>query len=148
VDIPAYQGTPIQAAADGVVYTARDNGYGYNYIILAHADGFMSVYGHVSEIMVQEGETVPQGGIIAMSGGMPGTKGAGYMTTGPHLHFEVLKNGTYTDPLDYLSLDVLTREQVEGQLPEKYWDKWENDSFKAAFKEDDFELESGYERVR
>lgn len=148
VDIPTYQGTPIQAAADGVVYTAKDNGYGYSYIILAHADGFMSVYGHVSEILVQEGETVAQGGIIGMSGGMPGTKGAGYMTTGPHLHFEVLKNGTHSDPLDYLSLDVLTREQLEAQLPEKYYDKWEADSFKAALKEDDFELESGYERVR
>lgn len=124
VDIPEYQGSPVRAAADAVVYTAKDNGYGYNYIILAHAGGLMSVYGHVSEILVEEGQMVPQGTIIALSGGMPGTLGAGYMTTGPHLHFETLLNGNHVDPLNYLPLEVLTEEQVEW-LPEKYHEAWD-----------------------
>lgn len=123
VDIPQYQGSPVRAAADGVVYTARDNGYGYSYIILAHSGGLMTVYGHVSSILVQEGSLVPKGAIIALSGGMPGTLGAGYMTTGPHLHFEVHLNGSFVDPLNYLPLEILTADQAE-HLPEKYQDRW------------------------
>jgi len=130
VDIPEYQGSPIRAAADGVVYTARDNGYGYSYIILAHADGFTTAYGHVSSILVDEGQTVPKGSIIALSGGMPGTLGAGYMTTGPHLHFEMRLSGSFVDPLNYLPLDVLTEDQI-GKLPEKYQDRWAEAALKA-----------------
>ncbi len=122
-DMPTPQGTPIRAAADGVVYTARDNGYGYSYISIAHSGGMITVYGHVYEILVKEGDMVSQGAIIGLSGGMPGTKGAGYMTTGPHLHFEMLLNGLYVDPLNYLPLNVLKEEQTEN-LPEKYVDAW------------------------
>lgn len=123
VDIPEYQGTPVHAAGDGVVYTAKDNGYGYSYIILAHAGGLMTVHGHMSEILVKEGDKILQGSIIGLSGGMPGTKGAGYMTTGPHLHFEVLKNGTHVDPLQYLPLTILSKSFAET-MPEKYYDMW------------------------
>ncbi len=124
VDIPEYQGSPVRAAADGVVYTARDNGYGYSYVIIAHAGGLLTVYGHMSNILVEEAQTIAKGSIIGLSGGMPGTIGAGYMTTGPHLHFEVHLNGLYVDPLEYLPLDILTEEQIE-RLPEKYFDNWE-----------------------
>lgn len=124
VDIPKYQSTPIHAAADGVVYTAKDNGYGYSYIILAHGGGLTTVYGHVSNILVKEGDKVIQGAIIGLTGGMPGTKGAGYMTTGPHLHFEVHKNGTPVDPLLYLPLDVLSQEFAVS-MPDKYYSRWQ-----------------------
>lgn len=125
IDIPAYQGSPVRVAEDGVVYTARDNGYGYSYVIVAHAGGFMSVYGHCSNVLVEAGQTLAKGSIICLSGGMPGTKGAGFMTTGPHLHFEMLLNGLYVDPLDYLPIEILSEEQIEA-LPEKYHDDWEN----------------------
>lgn len=119
VDIRAYQGTPIKAVADGVVYKAKDNGYGYSYIMLAHANGYMTLYGHVSDILVTDGQEVQAGDIIGLSGATPGTKGAGLYTTGPHLHFEVMKNGAYVDPLNYLNLAYLRLDT----LPEKYLTK-------------------------
>ena len=118
-DIPQYQGSAVRAAADGYVFKVSDNGYGYSYIVLAHADGFSTVYGHMSEMLVKEKDVVFRGSIIGLSGGMPGTKGAGYMTTGPHLHFELHLNGTPVDPLKYLPLSKLP-EVYQESLPAKY----------------------------
>ncbi|MBU1152144.1 peptidoglycan DD-metalloendopeptidase family protein [Patescibacteria group bacterium] len=124
IDLPVPQGSFVRATSNGVVFTARDNGYGYSYIIIAHGGGFQTVYGHMSKILVKEGQAVGAGAVIGLSGGMPGTLGAGYMTTGPHLHFEMLRNGIYVDPLGNLPLENLSREHLES-LPEKYLDLWE-----------------------
>lgn len=103
IDIPTDQLTPVKAPLSGRVVKVHDGGAtGYSYLQLAHRDGYSTVYGHVYEFKVQEGQVVQQGQIIALSGGAIGTKGAGRLTTGPHLHFEVLKNGQYVNPLDYL----------------------------------------------
>jgi murein DD-endopeptidase MepM/ murein hydrolase activator NlpD len=131
VDIPEYQGSAVRASANAVVYTAKDNDYGYSYIILAHAGGFQTVYGHMNKILVEEGQFVAQGSILGLSGGMPGTLGAGYMTTGPHLHFEMLLNGIHVDPLSYLPLDTLTQDQITN-LPEKYQKAWEKSLLKTV----------------
>lgn len=112
IDIRAYQDSIVYAPADGIVYKVRDNGYGYSYLILAHSDNLLTVYGHISEFLVEEGDMVLQGQPIAKSGGTPGTPGAGTMTTGAHLHFEVYDSGVHVDPLDYLPVFDLPAEYI------------------------------------
>jgi len=128
IDIPTMQGTTIHAPKDGIVYKVKDNGMGYSYIILSHKGQIMTVYGHVSSILVKEGQAVTAGTVIGLSGGMLGTKGAGYMTTGAHLHFEVLYKGSHVDPLDYLSLSKLPL----NDLPSKYAKRVESEGIRRA----------------
>jgi murein DD-endopeptidase MepM/ murein hydrolase activator NlpD len=116
IDIRARQGSSVKAASPGIVFRAKDNGYGYNYITIVHAGGLNTIYGHILEIFVQEGDIVQAGQLIGLSGGMPGTPGAGYMTTGPHLHFEVIKNKKHQNPLDFLPLEQLPA----SYIPEEY----------------------------
>jgi murein DD-endopeptidase MepM/ murein hydrolase activator NlpD len=104
IDIPVLQGTVVRAPADGTVDSVADNDMGYSYLILKH-QGVATLYGHVSSFLVQEGESVRAGDPIALSGGQPGTRGAGALTTGPHLHFETIINGEHVDPLTILPDD-------------------------------------------
>jgi murein DD-endopeptidase MepM/ murein hydrolase activator NlpD len=99
IDIAADVGTPIFAAADGVVETSEWNSGGYgNMIDIRHADGSMTRYGHLNRSLVQPGQKVKQGEQIAEMGS------TGY-STGPHLHFEVhpvSADGGAVDPIAYL----------------------------------------------
>jgi murein DD-endopeptidase MepM/ murein hydrolase activator NlpD len=103
IDIFAFQGTFVKAAADGTVSQVVDGGLtGYSYVTIEHSNGFKTVYGHLSEINVSVGDSVSVNDVIGRSGGTPGTPGAGSTTTGPHLHFEVWYNGVTVDPENYL----------------------------------------------
>ncbi len=104
IDIACPQGTPIRAPAAGYVARTRNAGYGYSYITLVHTETLQTRYGHVSSFATSEGEFVKAGQTIGYTGGMPGTKGAGYLTTGPHLHFEVRvgPDEEAVNPLNYL----------------------------------------------
>lgn len=91
MDLAAPLGTPVMAAADGeVVFTGKNGGYG-NTVILLHSNGYKTVYAHCSKIVVEVGEKVKMGRVIAAVG-RTGT------ATGAHLHFEVYKNGKLFNP--------------------------------------------------
>lgn len=105
IDIWTSQWSDVTAPADGYVYFVLPPvPGGYSYLAIKHRDGYVSVYGHLSEIKVEKYEFVHRGQLIAKSGGAPGTPGAGPMTSGAHLHFEIWKNREPVDPLRYLSL--------------------------------------------
>ncbi len=98
-DIAVPQGTVVHASSDGVVFIVRDGGKtGYTYVLIGHANGFATLYGHLSSVNVTAGQEVSAGDPIGLSGGEPGTHGAGPMTTGAHVHFEVIKDGENIDP--------------------------------------------------
>ncbi len=103
IDIPTEQGTEVVAPADGTVEKYADNGLGYSYLVLRHNDHIETIYGHITAALVKEGDTVKAGQAIALSGGRIGSKGAGSLTTGPHLHFGMKIDGQLSDPLPHLS---------------------------------------------
>lgn len=107
IDIPVPQGSDVKSATAGYVYKAVDNGKGFSYIVILHRDNIRTMYGHISKIMVEEGQMVQEGEVIGLSGGTPGTDGAGTLTTGPHLHFQVTEGNNPQNPLEYLSLSAL-----------------------------------------
>jgi len=103
IDIRAAQGTTLRATASGYVARVKfDGSTNYAYIMIIHDNSFSSVYGHVSSVSVSADQYVTQGQVIGTSGGAPRTAGAGPFTTGPHLHFEIRKDGIPVNPLDYL----------------------------------------------
>ena len=96
IDIAAQTGTPVRAVADGrVVYAGMDDQFG-NLVEIDHGRRLSTRYGHCSRMVVRAEQIVKKGDIIAYVGS------TGRVTTGPHLHFEVLKNGRLVDPNTYL----------------------------------------------
>jgi murein DD-endopeptidase MepM/ murein hydrolase activator NlpD len=97
LDLAAKVGTPVVSSADGeVIFTGRNGGYG-NSVIIQHKNGYKTVYAHCSQILVEVGETVKMGRVIAAVG-RTGT------ATGAHLHFEVFLNGKLMNPESALNI--------------------------------------------
>ena len=95
VDIAAKEGTPVLAAAEGLVLFS-DWTYRYGYLVLiSHRSGYVTFYGHNQALFVRAGERVKQGEPIALVG-------SSGQSTAPHLHFEIWADGTPVDPVDLM----------------------------------------------
>ncbi len=101
IDILAEVGTPVRAVKSGIVLNAeRNHGMG-KYVEISHREGLVTIYGHLSRIMVKRGQRVKQGEIIGEVGK---TGNANRRLILPHLHFEIRKFGSPLDPVNYLYL--------------------------------------------
>lgn len=95
IDLANRTGTKIIATADGKVRSiSRSTGMG-KMIVIDHGYGFQTRFGHLSEIKVHTGQKVKRGDVIGLMGS------TGY-STGPHLHYEVIRNGKFLDPRDFI----------------------------------------------
>ena len=99
IDIKGKTGEDIRATANGkVTFAGVQSGYG-NVVRVQHGNGYETVYGHLSRIDVKAGQGIQAGHVV----GLLGSTGR---STGPHLHYEVVRNGERLDPENYLNLDV------------------------------------------
>lgn len=96
IDIAVSSGTPIIAAGSGEVVTATYSSSAGNYVMISHGNRLYTVYMHCSRLAVKVGDTVSKGQVIAYVGSTG-------ISTGAHLHFGVSQNGSYVNPLNYVS---------------------------------------------
>ncbi|MBP7438529.1 MAG: M23 family metallopeptidase, partial [Bacteroidia bacterium] len=109
MDFTSPVGTEIHATGNGVVNKVEYDGRGYgNNVIISHGFGYQTLYGHMSKILVRPGQKVSRGDLI----GYVGNTGT---STGPHLHYEVLKGGKPVNPVNYYYND-LTPEEYQTML--------------------------------
>jgi murein DD-endopeptidase MepM/ murein hydrolase activator NlpD len=95
IDLAAPAGTPVKTAAPGTtLYAGEQKGYGL-IVIVEHGGGLITLYAHNRDVRVKTGQKVREGQVVA-------TVGDSGKTSGPHLHFEVRKDGVPVDPLEYL----------------------------------------------
>lgn len=109
MDFAAEQGTPIYATGDGMVETADANAQGYgNHVVINHGFGYQTLYGHMSKMAVKVGKKIKRGELV----GYVGSTG---LSTAPHIHYEVIKNGEKVNPINFYFND-LTPQQYQVML--------------------------------
>jgi murein DD-endopeptidase MepM/ murein hydrolase activator NlpD len=102
IDISTAIGSPVMAAADGIVVAVGHTASGYgNYVVIAHGAGIETLYGHLLVTKVSFGDPVSRGQVI----GLEGSTG---FSTGPHVHFELRVNNAVLDPMPYLPIPGTT----------------------------------------
>lgn len=100
MDFTAMQGTPIYATGDGFIERADNTAQGYgNHVVINHGFGYQTLYAHMSRIRCKVGQKVKRGELI----GYVGSTG---LSTAPHVHYEVIKNGEKTNPINFYYNDL------------------------------------------
>ena len=100
LDIHGNVGTKVVASGDGIVAMAGHSGGGYgNIVVINHGYGYQTLYAHLSKVLVRPGKRVERGDLIARSG-------RSGLVSGPHLHYEVRRNGISMDPTDFFYDDI------------------------------------------
>lgn len=114
MDFASPEGTPIYATGDGVVERADNTAQGYgNHVVLNHGYGYQTLYGHMSKIATSAGKKVKRGELI----GYVGSTG---LSTAPHVHYEVIKNGEKVNPINFYYNDLSPEEyQIMLELSSK-----------------------------
>ncbi len=114
MDFAAEQGTPIYATGDGVVDEADANSQGYgNHVVIGHGFGYQTLYGHMSKMAVSVGQKIKRGQLI----GYVGSTG---LSTAPHVHYEVIKNGEKVNPINFYFNDLSPQQyQIMRELSSK-----------------------------
>ena len=106
MDFSAPEGTEIYATGDGVIARADNTAQGYgNHVVINHSYGYETLYGHMQKFIVHIGQQIKRGQLI----GYVGSTG---LSTAPHVHYEVHKNGTTVNPINFYYND-LTPEQYQ-----------------------------------
>lgn len=95
IDIAVAEGTEVYACDSGLIDFAGYNDGSGNYVVISHTDGYTSLYLHLSKLMVQKGDSVQKGDLVGLSGSTG-------IATGPHLHFEIKKDGIYQNPREVI----------------------------------------------
>ena len=107
MDFPSKTGRPVYATGDGVIENVESNFWGYgNIVLINHGFGYKTMYAHLSEFKSKIGQKVKRGEVV----GFIGSTGK---STGPHLHYEVIKNGEKVNPVNYYFNDLKPAEYEE-----------------------------------
>ena len=109
VDITAPMGTPVHAAADGIVYQAEFSGGWGRMVLIDHGNGMRTLYAHLSRYEVIPGQEIRRGAVLGYSGDSG-------RATSPHLHFEVRRGGVAVNPYPYLARSAMLQ-QARADLP-------------------------------
>ena len=114
LDLSASSGTPIYAPANGVVeYSSQKGAYG-NFLLIAHAYGFKTAYGHLSKFAVKSGQYVSKGQVVAYVGNTG-------RSTGPHLHYEIRYLNKWVDPKIFMNWDPKNINQITDKVTKVHW---------------------------
>ncbi len=110
IDLSAPEGSPIYSTGDGVVERADNLAQGYgNHVVINHGFGYQTLYGHMTKWAVRQGQKIKRGDLI----GYVGSTG---LSTSPHLHYEVIKDGNKIDPIHFFFNDV--KPEIYAQMLE------------------------------
>lgn len=141
IQINAVQRTPVYAARNGIVYFVADNDeIGINRAMIVHTEWYITIYQYLNKIEIKPGDIVKKWQFIGYSWWEPGTRGAGFISKGANLTFQIFKDGIAMDPFDILDASIVKNKDV---LPDGYQIKYLRDKYARPIDITNLELMTG-----